>query len=129
MAVVDAIAALKTVNAGGNFANLPVFSVPPSGQLGSANLVIMNPVAQLPTSTDSDRVFNYLEAAYSLFLSPPGTASANALGYYYRYYPGANAYIGTANGVVYYLVPAINNNINALGNLADWLAVAAQAGY
>lgn len=130
MAVVDAIAALQIVNAGGTFSNLPIRSSPADNILRGVNLVLVNSIAALPAAvTDSDRIFNYLEARYPQYLSPPNATSATGFGYYYRYYPGSNAYIGTANGQLYYLVPAINYNINTLGSVAEWLATAAQAGY
>jgi len=132
MTVVDAIAALQRVSASGTFTftDLPVRSLPPSGPLLGVNLALVDSVTELPVpATESDRIFNYLEAAYPQFLSPAGSVSATALGYYYRYYPGTNSYIGTADGVIYYLVPAINNNINALGTMAEWLGISAQAGY
>jgi cyclophilin family peptidyl-prolyl cis-trans isomerase len=132
MVIVDAIAGLPRVNAGGAFTNLPVTSVPSSGPLGQANLVMVSSVsvfAPISETSDSDRLFNYLEATYPQYLAPANSVSATALGYYYRYYPGTNAYIGTANGMVYYLVPSISPDITLLGTLADWIATAASAGY
>ena len=135
MAVVDAIAALRTVNAGGAFALLPVTSLPSSGQLQQENLVTVSAVtvfASASASSDSDRLFSYLEATYPQYLAPavPANAvSATAFEYYYRYYPGTNAYIGTSNGSVYYLVPSVSGDIGSLGPLADWIATAASAGY
>lgn len=132
MVIVDAIAALPRVNAGGAFTNLPVTSVPSSGPLRQENLVMVSSVslfAPISETSDSDRLFNYLEAAYPQYLAPANSVSATAFGYYYRYYPGTNAYIGTANGMVYYLVPSISPDITPLGALADWIVTAASAGY
>lgn len=75
-----------------------------------------------PAANDSDVIFNYAEAAYPQFLSPAGAVSRTAGIYYYRYYPGTNAYIATANGRFYYLGPASNNQILDLGTSSDWLA-------
>lgn len=132
MAVVDAIAALTTVNAGGAFELLPLTSVPASGQVGQSQLVMVSAAAALPgagAASDSERLFNYLEAAFPQYLAPASQSTATAIGYTYRYYPATGAYIGTANGTLYYLGPASGNAIIALGSLADWLAVSAQAGY
>jgi len=130
MAVFDAMSALQRVNAGGPFTDLPIRSLPASGPLQGEHLVLVKSARQLPApASDADRVFNYLEAAYPQYLSPAGASSTTGFGYYYRYYPGTDAYVGTANGVIYYLVPAIDYNISALGALADWLIVAAEAGY
>jgi cyclophilin family peptidyl-prolyl cis-trans isomerase len=129
---VDAIAVLQRVNAGNPFNTLPVISVPASGPLLQEHLVMVSAVtvfAPISQVSDSDRLFNYLEASFPQFLAPASSTSATALGYYYRYYPGTNAYLGTANGMVYYLVPSLSPNITLLGPLADWLALAASAGY
>lgn len=91
--------------------------------------VLQNNVCVTPS--DSDRIFNYLEAAYPGYLSPAGSASSTISGYYYRAYPTTttNAYIATANGTVYYLGPASQNQLFALGSVSTWLATASAAGY
>jgi cyclophilin family peptidyl-prolyl cis-trans isomerase len=133
MKVADAIAALSTGNAGGAFTNLPMISRPTSGSLQQANLVMIQSASLITPATDSDRLFNYLEATYPQYLPLPGSVSATATVsgtvYYYRHYPGTNAYIATANGSVYYLVPSISGNITQLDTLANLLATAVSAGY
>lgn len=93
----------------------------------TAPQVLQNNVCVTPS--DSDRIFNYLEAAYPSYLSPAGSASSTLSGYYYRAYPSTNAYIATANGTVYYLGPASQNQLFALGSVSTWLATASAAGY
>ena len=130
MAVVDAMAKLRIVNAGSPFDTLPVTTT--NTNLTPADLVRVLSVSELrtgPQLTDSDRLFNYLEAAYPQFLSPAGAVSTTGSGYYYRYYAATNSYVGTQGGEVFYLVPAINDNINLLGPLSTWLATAAAEGY
>ena len=56
-------------------------------------------------ASDSDRLFNYLEARYPQYLALAGAATGTGLGYYYRYYPATGAYVGTQAGNVSYLVP------------------------
>ncbi len=77
--------------------------------------------AATPPANDSDVIFNYAEAVYPQFLSPAGATSQSAGIYYFRYYPGTNAYVATANGRFYYLGPASNNQILDLGAASDWL--------
>ena len=86
-------------------------------------------VNQVQTTSDSDRVFAYLEEVYPQYLSPSGSVSSIFSSYYYRYYPVTQAYIATANGTVYYLGPASQNTIVALGALKDWLTTAASSGF
>lgn len=80
------------------------------------------------TTNDSDRLFNYLEAAYPEHL-PSKATSTLVSDYYCRYYPASGAYVGTLNGKLYYLGPASSNQIVELGTLAQWLETAAQHGY
>lgn len=81
------------------------------------------------TVSDSDRVFNFLEYTYPQYVAPAGAVSIVGSDYYYRYYASTKSYVGTQHGNVYYLVPAINDQINLLGTLKDWLATAAAAGF
>ena len=131
MAVFDTIAALRIINAGSPYDTLPIV-----GTLGTSilpeNTVRVFSASVLPavaSSSESDRLFNYLEAKYPQYVSPANAASSNGLGYYFRYYPATNSYVGTKDGSVYYLVPAISNDITRLGSLAEWLAIAAAQGY
>ncbi|OGA19371.1 MAG: hypothetical protein A3H32_00470 [Betaproteobacteria bacterium RIFCSPLOWO2_02_FULL_63_19] len=134
MAVVDAIAAL-TAPPVGPFENLPLISVPaPGSAVTGSDLVIVKTVTVLPgpgTASDSDRVFNYLEAAFPQYITPSSQPTGTSDIYTYRYYPGTGAYVGTADGMLYYLGPAYKNGTEPylLGSLAEWLAIAAQAGY
>jgi cyclophilin family peptidyl-prolyl cis-trans isomerase len=132
MAVIDSITRLPVVNAGSPFDTLPITALPANAQpLTRASLVTLTGSRVLPTTTasDSDRVFNYLEAAYPQFVKPASAPSATGSGYYFRYYAATNSYVGTKDGLVYYLVPEMSNEITLLGPLADWLAVAQAQGY
>lgn len=82
-----------------------------------------------PDQVASDRVFNYLEATYPQYVAPKGGTSSIGSGYYFRYYASTNSYVGSLNGNVYYLVPAIDNQVHLLGRLSDWLSTAAAAGF
>lgn len=131
MVVADKIAALPRVNAGGALNELPV----QNWQAGTTTLVRGHvvrfiAVTEFPASpTTDDRIFNYLEAAYPQYLSPSVGAPGVALGYTYRYYSGSNAYVGTKDGKVWYLVPGLNDSPSELGSVAQWLATAQAAGY
>lgn len=135
LATVDAMAALTIVNANGccftAFGELPVRSIPASGALTTNDLIYVQRARELPTTTasDSDRVMNYLEAAFPGFIPTRGSFGGNALGYQFRHYPDTNSFVGTKDGGVYFLVPAVSPDIGSLGNLADWLALARAAGY
>ena len=129
MAVVDRIAALPVVNAGGVYGELPVADFTSGQVIQRHNLVLVSDVSVLPQASESDRIFNYLEAAYPQFLSPATPTAGSAEGYTYRYYGGSQAYVGTKDGKVWYLVPSIGPDIGELGSIAEWLATAQAAGY
>jgi len=79
------------------------------------------------TTAESNRAFNWAESAYSGYLSPGPAASGNGLGYYYRYYPGTNSYVGTKDGGVFYMGP--DGVIQGLGPLSTYSVQARAAGY
>ena len=79
-----------------------------------------------PTA-ESNRAFNWAETAYAQYLSP-GTASSGTLqGYYFRYYPGTQSYVGTRDGNVYYM--GSNGVIQNMGPLSAYSMQARSAGY
>jgi hypothetical protein len=79
------------------------------------------------TTADSNRAFNWAEGVYSQYLLPSPAASGNAFGYYYRYYPAVNSYIGTKDGATYFMGP--DSVIVNVGPVSGYLAQAQSAGY
>ena len=94
-----------------------------------ANAAVGAALAGTAAGVQADRVFNYLQFIYPQYASPSHGESVAGSGYYYRYYASTKSYVGLQDGRIYYLVPAINDQINLLGNLSDWLAIAAAAGF
>jgi len=151
MSVVDAIAALPIASnlfpqlncpsipfSGTAISDLPLASPTPTAcSVKIANLVTIAASSNQATisASDSDRVFAYLEAIFPQYISPANTisptqsVSANEGIYYYRYYSSTQSYVATANGTVYYLGSASQNQILSLGSLSSWLATAVAAGY
>jgi cyclophilin family peptidyl-prolyl cis-trans isomerase len=132
MAIADKIAALPVVNAGGNYSELPVDGWTTGNQVMRGNLVLIPRVTEFPplaAQSASDRIFNFLEASYPQYVPVEGVESGTALGYLYRYYPKTNSYLGTKDGKVWYLVPAIGSQIQELADLTYMLAAAEAAGY
>jgi peptidyl-prolyl cis-trans isomerase A (cyclophilin A) len=131
MVVADKIAALKVVDAGGVYTNLPVVNHT-SGNVGINQVVRATAVSVLPgagTASESDRIFNYLEGTYPQYVPVAGSSGGTGQGYYYRYYPGTNSYVGTREGDVFYLVPSISPDVQPLASMATLLAQAAAEGY
>lgn len=133
MVTSDKIAALPRVNAGGVVGEMPVLKLasPLTLDAVKANAVTITAVTEFPAQvgkTDSDRIFDHLEKAYPEYVPTEGKEAGTALGYVYRYYPKTNSYVGTKDNQVWYLVPAISNDIQRLGTLTDWLVTAATSG-
>jgi len=100
--------------------------------LRSSHLVRKHSVRVLPapaTLSDTDRVLNYLEALVPQYIAPASAETLNAAGYVLRYYANTQSYVGSKDGMVYYLVPAISPDIKPLAPLAELLQQAAAAGY
>lgn len=132
MVVADRIAALPVVNAGGVFGELPLFNYTRPNAIQRSNVVLVTQATEFPAlaaQSESDRIFNYLEAAYPQYLSPSAGGAGEFEGYTYRYYGTSNAYVGTKDGKVWYQVPALGSAITELGSMSDWLATAQAAGY
>ena len=114
MKVVDAIAALKTVdasgasNAGGpaiagNFGTLPVNSGLVNNTIQQANLVLVG--AAFVLDPRAECLFNWAEKNYPTLFAPAGFATTTWTEYNYRYYSGTKAYLGVSSkdNNVYYL--------------------------
>lgn len=78
-------------------------------------------------TADSNRAFNWAETAYAQYLASGPAASGNLQGYYYRYYPASQSYVGTRDGNVYYLSP--NGLIQFMGTLGSYSSQVRSAGY
>lgn len=131
MAVADAIAQLTIVSLTGTpLTELPVMNWQ-SGTttLTREHLVRFNEVRELANATATDRIFNYLEAAYPQYLVPSRGAGGEFGGYTYRYYSASNAYIATKDGRVWCLVPSLSSAIVDLGTVEFWTNMAFSAGY
>ncbi len=83
--------------------------------------------ALIGVNAASDRLFNYAERYYPQLFAGHAV-SGTYQGYYYRYYPATQHYIGTAEGRLYVLGPAFNNQITDLGLASTWLPLALDAG-
>lgn len=85
--------------------------------------------ALVGTQMESDRLFAYAERLYPRFF-PGHSVSGTGYGYYYRYYPLSQAYIGTAGGRLYLLGPALTGGqVADYGTVEQWLPLVAEAGY
>lgn len=70
----------------------------------------------------SERAFNWAEEAYAQHLSPRFAQSGTYSGYYYRYYAATNSYVGTKEGVVYYIGPdGMMYRMGTLGDYSKWV--------
>lgn len=85
-------------------------------------------VGNLPAN-QPDRVFDWIEASFPAYVSPAGSASQSAGGYYFRSYGKSNSYLAAKDGALYYLSPATGTSAISLGDLGSLLNSANQAGY
>ncbi|HXD39258.1 MAG TPA: alpha/beta fold hydrolase [Ramlibacter sp.] len=79
-------------------------------------------------ASEIERVLNWGEKAFAGFLQPSGATTEIWNGYYYRYYPGTNAYAGVKDGNVYYRGPTDSQPV-FIAPLANFLAQAQAAGF
>ncbi len=78
------------------------------------------------TAGTADCVFNWAEFMRPDLFAPAAAVSQTLTPYYYRYYAGTNAYLGTssADNQLYYLGPASGNTLRGVGPLPDWRTTA-----
>jgi hypothetical protein len=113
---------------GGMAAPLPTMAAhdrlgAPRGHSGSASVGAIG-----GSNATSDRLFNFGERFYpDYFAGHP--ISATGFGYYYRYYPATQTYLGSQDGQLYVLGPAFGPAVMPLGPLAAWIGTAADAGF
>ena len=130
MAIADRIATLPIAVADPPFDSLPVTVAPVNGQILRETVVRILAATELPSTTsNNDRIFNYLEAAYTQFVMPMPTATGEAYYFNYRYYAPSNSYLAEKDGRIWYYAPAFLNAPYDIGGVADWLAIAQAAGY
>lgn len=138
MVVIDRIAALPVIDAGGNYTTSNYRTLPVQNWTGAKplisrdNVVLILGAAELPAlsvQTDNERVLYFLEAVYAQQLGNAVPQNGSDLGYEYRFYPDSKAYLGIKDGKVWYQVPSVSSEIRELGNVADLLVTAKAAGY
>ena len=99
----------------------------PRGQAGSAGAgASIGAIGGIDAT--SDRLFNFAERSYPGYFAGHAV-SATGFGYYFRYYPATQTYIGSQGGQLYVLGPAFGAGVVPLGPLSAWIGTAANAGY
>ena len=130
MVVADQIAQLPRVNVGTAFTELPLAGWTSGTQVQRSNVVRLTAATEFPAiQTSSDRIFNYLEAAYTAYLGSSASSAGEAFGYVYRYYSGVDAYLATKDNRVWYFAPALRSDILDIGSVPDLLSFVQAAGY
>jgi len=83
-------------------------------------------LASVPGAPIIDCVLNWAERVYPSLFGPAGAVSQTLTPYYYRYYAGTNAYLGSssADNQLYYLGPATGNALFDAGPLSYWWTTA-----
>jgi hypothetical protein len=94
----------------------------------TSTTVTVSSACSPPTASSSDRIFDWAEANFRHLLESPGAVSQSLGGYYYRYYPTTQTYVGTKDGTVWYLDGYTGALLN-VGSVEAILQMADDAGY
>lgn len=94
----------------------------------ASTTVTVGEVCAASADSSSDRIFDWAEARYRHLFEAPGAASQTLAGYYYRYYPVTQTYLGTKDGDVWYLDGYTGMLLN-VGRIEAFLPAAAADGY
>lgn len=110
----------------------PMWATPASCESVTASHLMQVTARELlrtSTAPATERVFNYLEAAYATLIHPPSQATQTGGGFSYRYYPATQTYVGVKDDQLYALALSQGTTPLALGSLSQWLATAQSQGY
>ncbi|MRD45737.1 hypothetical protein GHT07_00485 [Caenimonas koreensis DSM 17982] len=122
----DQMAGLPRYNVNGT----PFTSVPlTQATWGRPYVIRILAATEIPSSSPVDRIFNYLESAYPAYVGALPTWSGEAYYFTYRYYAGANSYLGEKDGHIWYYAPAWMTDVYDLGTTESWFATATANGY
>ncbi len=70
----------------------------------------------------ADKIFEYAETQFAPVFNPAPQTSQTGFGFYYRYYPNSNSYLGYQNQSIWYFLP--NTGIREAGPLSQYLPLA-----
>lgn len=96
---------------------------------GHLMLVKARELSRNSSTTPSERIFNYLEAAYATLIYPPSPATQSGGGFVFRYYAPSQTYVGIKDDQLYALVLSRGSELIPLGSVSEWLAAAQTNGY
>lgn len=99
-----------------------------SGNGTASTTVTVGEGCTVSADSSSDRIFDWAEARYRHLFEAPGAASQTLAGYYYRYYPVTQTYLGTKDGDIWYLDGYTGMMFN-VGRIEAFLPAAAADGY
>lgn len=143
MAVVDGLTQLQLINASGctnlgalasALSQMPMFSRPADCEsVAATNLLQVSSAKVLPARhvvAPTERVFEYIEAAYPQYASPASPPTQQGVGILYRYYSKTQSYFGAMDGEVYAVVPSAGAVMPvSIGPMTFWLETAQAHGY
>ncbi|WP_045214768.1 hypothetical protein [Desulfonatronovibrio magnus] len=75
------------------------------------------------------RIMNWLESVYPALLPLSNLHVQQTDGWYIRYYPDSDAYLGSKGGRLYYYAPQIEDVIHDLGLEDSWIPHARESGF
>jgi hypothetical protein len=102
-----------------------------SGGIATSGTILGVPggiMETIKSVSEIERVFNWAEQAYGIYLQPAGATTDIWTRYYFRYYPSTNFYVGVKDGNVYYQGPTDSQPV-PIATLANFLAQAQAAGF
>lgn len=79
--------------------------------------------------SQSDRLFDWAEKTYPALFSPAGQKTQSLAQYQVRYYAGTQNYVGTSGCTIYVYGPISGNQLLSVGQVVDFMPLAAGAGF
>lgn len=98
------------------------------GNNGQSQTTVTVAATCASSGSSSDRLFDWAEAQYRVLFEPPGAVSQSAGGFYFRYYPVSNTYLGTKDGMVYFY-DAYAGQLLTVGALDSFMGLVGADGF
>lgn len=98
-------------------------------RISDADLANIATYLAKPTTTDADRMFDWGQSVLPTLLTPAATSATNQDGFYFRFYPTTNIFVGTKDGDLYFMDGNTMTSKQNLGKVNSFLGQIEAVGF
>lgn len=98
-------------------------------RLSDAELANIATYLAKPNTTDADRMFDWGQSVLPTLLTPSASSATNRDGFYFRFYPTTNIFVGTKDGDLYFMDGNSMTSMQNLGKVNGFLGQIEAVGF